>query len=264
MLVEILPINTQGRDFAVGDIHGAFFSVMRALDHANFDQSIDRLFLVGDIIDRGPASHQCAQFLSNKYVKAIRGNHEQYLIDLYTDGPAGKALLNYYTSQNINGMAWIRDMSEENMMDIVTAISNLPIVMETNTDRGTVGFVHADIPPGMTWETFKNKIQHNDRSTTQYALESRNRIESRNIDGVEGVGRVFVGHTVMPQGLKNFGNVFAIDTGACFGELYHPDDGHLTMVNIKMETKAMVSHKKATVFDLRTSDITPKSKFRST
>ena len=49
--------NTVGRDFAVGDIHGCFTELQRGLDAIGFDPSTDRLFSVGDLVDRGPESH---------------------------------------------------------------------------------------------------------------------------------------------------------------------------------------------------------------
>ncbi|WP_183132684.1 metallophosphoesterase, partial [Pseudomonas amygdali] len=46
--------NTVGRDFAVGDIHGHFTRLQVALDVAGFNPAVDRLFSVGDLVDRGP------------------------------------------------------------------------------------------------------------------------------------------------------------------------------------------------------------------
>ncbi len=37
-------LNTHGRDFAVGDIHGAFGALQRALEAIGFDARKDRLF----------------------------------------------------------------------------------------------------------------------------------------------------------------------------------------------------------------------------
>jgi len=48
--------NAVGRDFAVGDIHGCFSHLRRSLEAIGFDASVDRLFSVGDLIDRGPES----------------------------------------------------------------------------------------------------------------------------------------------------------------------------------------------------------------
>lgn len=50
--------NRRGRDIAVGDVHGHFQRLQQALDAVGFDPAIDRLFSVGDLVDRGPDSEQ--------------------------------------------------------------------------------------------------------------------------------------------------------------------------------------------------------------
>ena len=66
----------------------------------------DRLFFVGDLIDRGPASERCVEFLSSPSVYAVRGNHEDMLLELYADGAP-----------------------------TLTAISSLPYAIEVQTAR---------------------------------------------------------------------------------------------------------------------------------
>lgn len=56
-------LNTHGRDFAVGDTHGAFGALQRALEAIGFDAQKYRLFSVGDLVDRGPESHQVLVWL---------------------------------------------------------------------------------------------------------------------------------------------------------------------------------------------------------
>ncbi len=43
--------NEIGRDFAVGDIHGCFEHLSRSLKAIDFDEGVDRLFSVGDLVD---------------------------------------------------------------------------------------------------------------------------------------------------------------------------------------------------------------------
>ncbi len=45
--------NSSGRDFVVGDIHGSFGALEQLLQRLNFDPDCDRVFAVGDLIDRG-------------------------------------------------------------------------------------------------------------------------------------------------------------------------------------------------------------------
>ncbi len=47
-------LNQAGRDFVVGDVHGCFRTLECALLEIEFDPSRDRLFGVGDLVNRGP------------------------------------------------------------------------------------------------------------------------------------------------------------------------------------------------------------------
>jgi serine/threonine protein phosphatase 1 len=74
-----LPKNTQGRDFIAGDLHGCIKDLTALLQHVDFDNENDRLFLVGDLVDRGPNSMECLRLLKAPYVYAVQGNHEDML-----------------------------------------------------------------------------------------------------------------------------------------------------------------------------------------
>ena len=56
--------NERGRDFVVGDIHGMFSALENFLEELSFDPGRDRLFSVGDLIDRGPESDPVLQWLT--------------------------------------------------------------------------------------------------------------------------------------------------------------------------------------------------------
>ena len=51
--------NAKGKDFIVGDIHGHYDLLMEGLERISFCKQNDRLFSVGDLIDRGPESLKC-------------------------------------------------------------------------------------------------------------------------------------------------------------------------------------------------------------
>ena len=57
---KLVKANKVGRDFVVGDVHGMFDRVAQALTKVQFNPSRDRLFSVGDLIDRGPQSDSTA------------------------------------------------------------------------------------------------------------------------------------------------------------------------------------------------------------
>jgi len=216
-LVKRYPINTAGRDFIVGDIHGAFSLLLMAMDRVGFNPAADRLFCVGDLIDRGDESARVAKFLAQSYVHAVCGNHEDMLMQLHPGDDLPDFQEDHWMVRR-NGFGWWLKTSKEQRREILNAVRTLPIVIEIDTPRGSVGVLHAEVPIGMSWSRFVTAIENKDEKVTETALWGRKRIESGDTDGVVGVGRVFVGHTPHWGGAKRFGNVFAVDTGAIFAE----------------------------------------------
>ncbi|MCY0385827.1 metallophosphoesterase [Robbsia sp. Bb-Pol-6] len=212
-MVEHFACNAAGRDFAVGDVHGCFRLLERELEKAGFDPHRDRLFSVGDLIDRGPRSEAALNWLDLPWFHAVRGNHEQMAIDV----AAGR-----YDADNyrINGGTWFLRLSPARRSAIVGRLARLPIAIEVATRHGTVGFVHADIA-GRTWAAFRDSLrdtQSDDglRAVARTALWSRTRIAAGDTAGVPDLHRLVVGHTPVLDGVKTLGNVVFIDTGAVF------------------------------------------------
>ena len=76
-----MTANTRGRDLAVGDIHGHFERLQECLEAVEFDPAVDRLFSVGDLVDRGPASPQALEWLAKPWFHAVQGNHESLAVN---------------------------------------------------------------------------------------------------------------------------------------------------------------------------------------
>lgn len=229
--VRRFPINTQGRDFVVGDIHGCFDLLDRALEQIAFDPKVDRLFSVGDLVDRGPLSHEALTFLRRPSVYAIRGNHEQMFLDIYEDYPnPSEAIIASRTANN--GMSWWRNIPESTRQALLQRFASLPLVFEVETQWGLCGMVHADIPHGFTWREFTNAIRTNDRAVSLAAIWGRTRIQHTDFSGVAGIDAVYVGHTPVRIPMR-LGNIHYIDTGAVFGTWYQdPEQGRLTIVQL--------------------------------
>lgn len=70
-------------DYAIGDIQGCYDQLQHLLTHINFNDRADRLWLVGDLINRGPKSLEVLEFVKNLPIAAniTLGNHEIYFLN---------------------------------------------------------------------------------------------------------------------------------------------------------------------------------------
>lgn len=205
--VQRLDVNTKGRDFIAGDIHGCFSQVYSALFELGFNRSTDRLICAGDTVDRGRESHKVLEFLSQPYVFGLRGNHEQLLVESQIEAIIELA------QQNYDGLGWAAQIPRRMLFQIKHAMSKLPLAIEVPTRTELIGVVHADVPDQMTWQEMVILLEAEDEFTTEYVIGSRHRVETNLLRGVEGISKVFIGHTIVKEPVR-LGNVIALDTGA--------------------------------------------------
>ncbi|MBO3277012.1 metallophosphoesterase [Pseudomonas schmalbachii] len=216
--------NFVGRDFAVGDIHGHFTRLQAALDAAGFVAESDRLFSVGDLVDRGPESIRALEWLDRPWFFAIQGNHEDMAVRHAFEHSLDPDV---YCS---NGGAWFMALPDFEQRRIAARLGSLPLLAEIDTEYGPVGLVHADCPLAswtdlcevMTSPDVPRRLRERLKVVCQW---SRERIYAADERGVAGVRAVIVGHTPVRQ-VAALGNVYHIDTGGWL------EAGHFTLLDL--------------------------------
>lgn len=234
---QIIEQNRRGRDFFIGDIHGHKAKFARALASVEFNpEQGDRLFYVGDLIDRGNDNLQIlGKQLHWDYFYSTIGNHELMLMDAFEKSPISTPYtFDGFTHSNLhikNNGRWFARLRQSTRDHVYQQVSGLPVTMEVKTAWGDIGLVHAEVPLGFTsWPSFVEAVQTSPRVFEQ-ALWGRDimriahEYDARALDypdtinlPINGVDVVVHGHTLVKKP-KLIGNRLYIDTGLETGEL---------------------------------------------
>lgn len=210
-MIQKHEANQTGRDFFVGDIHGQYWLLMEALLEVDFDRKRDRLFSVGDLIDRGADSFKCLSLAFEPWFYGVRGNHEILAHDAFQE--YGRA----WDLWQMNGGSWVYLEGAQEVKAILgEALRHLPYAREVEVSGKRIGMVHAE--PPADWADIES-------CDPQHLVWSRSRISRGDSSTVENIDAVVVGHTILDEPMW-LGNVHYIDTGA-----FHT--GRLTLVDAR-------------------------------
>ncbi|MBV6286157.1 metallophosphoesterase [Pseudomonas aegrilactucae] len=223
--VQRLSANPRGRDLAVGDVHGHFARLQQALDAVGFDPVTDRLFSVGDLVDRGPHSEQALAWLSLPWFHAVQGNHEALAIAHVRGQWLDRGLY------RASGGGWFLDLDAKLQARFAAAFERMPLALQLDTAEGLIGLLHADCPFAH-WQSLCEHFKHAPAADIQEVCQwSRRRLQQDDASGVGGLRALVVGHTPLRE-VRVLGNVWHIDTaGWASGHFSLLDLAHLTLVN---------------------------------
>ena len=126
--------------YAIGDLQGCYDPFRRLLDKIVFDPDNDRLWITGDLVNRGPKSRKTLQFVRSLGDAAISvlGNHDLHLI----------ALANNIKQAGTNYRSLEKILDKSDCDELIDWLRFRPLV-HYDAAMNTL-MVHAGIPPQWT------------------------------------------------------------------------------------------------------------------
>ena len=212
--------NTAGRDFVVGDVHGCFRTLDRALLELCFDPVCDRLFGVGDLVDRGPHSAEALVWLERRFEAVVMGNHERPL--LYWFDP-------HRRPSPARRPPWLRRVPRSQHRRWRAALARMPLAVTIETPYGPVGLVHADVPHP-DWTVATAMLETGAPHHVDIALlgidADELEVHRHRSQAVAGLRALVHGHFVVDE-VQRRANRWNVDTGASF-----PGRDRLTLLHV--------------------------------
>lgn len=220
------------RTLVIGDIHGCLEEFEELLKTIQYLPNVDRLIVVGDLIDRGPDSVGVVRKCRELNLEVTMGNHEAKFLKWWRGNK-------HYDPQP--HYALLND-------DDVNYISKMPTYIVLKED---LWVVHAGVKPGLPIE----KQKKDDLMYLRYTDRDRNFISMHKIGKDLAPEAMFwtqfgsfriniiYGHNVHSMEnihIDNFDDgtsCYGIDTGACFG-------GKLTAMIVETGEIVQVQSKK--------------------
>ena len=209
--VRMCGVNRHGRDFVVGDVHGCFRTLERALAKLSFDAAHDRLFGVGDLVERGPHSLQASNWLERHFAAVTLGNHDRAALSWLEARLRGSAP---------PAEGWIQVLDPREHQCWHEALLRMPLALTIETPYGRVGVVHAEAPHP-DWDRATVLLEAGEACHIDDALlgfeEYTPAILEMKKQPVAGVRALVSGHFVV-EDVTVRANRWNLDTGAGFAD----------------------------------------------
>ena len=157
------------RVYAIGDVHGRADLVGARIAEIESDLTRDppgdyRIILLGDYVDRGPASRKvidiliAAQGRHGERLVLLKGNHEELFLEAIADvnsAPAGDWVLNggMETLESYFGKNWSANLPARGSIENLFPPEHVRFLKDLRLSHrlGDFLFVHAGIDPQLPW-----------------------------------------------------------------------------------------------------------------
>jgi serine/threonine protein phosphatase 1 len=212
--------NKVGKDYIVGDLHGCIDDLMCALELIKFNFVNDRLFSVGDLIDRGPHSIKTARLMYEPWMHPVRGNHEQLMIDTMLNDPHSGSAGIWFN----NGGVWRFDHQDDELRSLARDALALPLVISVGDGLERFNIVHAELTHRELIDGYMQPVLITDESIDNWVFDEHDELAMlwgrqlirsgtrRQFHDVS-LSPTYAGHTIVIQPTMAENHIY-IDTGA--------------------------------------------------
>jgi serine/threonine protein phosphatase 1 len=209
-------VDHSSRLIIIGDVHGHFQGLKTLFSLLELDDR-DRVYFLGDLIDRGPESAQVVEFVRTGQYPCLLGNHEQMM----------RLAFNTSSSDYFAMEGWL-SAGGRSTLDSYEDLSQLDIDLEwmatlpTYLDLGHIWLVHAGVHPRLSLA--EQTAQEFCWIRREFHQMQKPFFEDKLI--VTGHTITFTFPGVEPGQLAQGAGWLDIDTGA-----YHPKSGWMTALD---------------------------------
>lgn len=126
--------------FAIGDVQGCLDSLKRLLDDIGHEPGRDRLWFVGDLVNRGPDSLGTLRFVRGLDAECVLGNHDLHLLAVAAGGRPLKP------SDTFTDVLDAPDRDE-----LLAWLARRPLLVRD--DAAGWAMIHAGLPPAWDIDT---------------------------------------------------------------------------------------------------------------
>jgi serine/threonine protein phosphatase 1 len=223
--------------YVIGDIHGGFLPLQQVLEKVNFDYHNDLLICLGDVVDGWSEIQECFDLLLTiKNLIYIKGNHEQWALDYYTN-KLTEATANSWRLQG--GQSTIDSLGDRDKIDskYIKFMQSSVLHYELIEQHNKRLFIHAGIPETLCFPVNGHYPSLNSIDPKPYLWDRKMVMEAYQLANEpyfswgDRYDEIYVGHSptirfnVFYSDPQHWGNIWLMDTGAA-------TKGKLSIMNI--------------------------------
>lgn len=199
------------RTLIVGDVHGCPQELDDLLADVRFDPSNDRLFLVGDLVARGPDSRGVVERVDAYKGVFVRGNHDEKVLSWWRIARAkGAGAADAKVRLSDRHRFVVEQLGDDHFERLDAA----PLVLPLPEHGLTI--VHAGVDPRSTPEASSEEVLLTVRSIDDHGEPTKKLLDRPWARAWRGPRQLVFGHDAR-RNLQLEPYATGLDTGCCYG-----------------------------------------------